>query len=71
MRTGDMPPRSRVEFRFCEELNDFLAPTLTKRTIEFDSYYRNDYDDAEISGIAPRVAEHPDAGQRVLETRAR
>jgi len=31
----DDPPRSRAEFRFYEELNDFLAPALRKRAFVY------------------------------------
>jgi uncharacterized protein with PIN domain len=35
MRAVDDAPRSRAEFRFYEELNDFLAPALRKRAFVY------------------------------------
>lgn len=35
MPAGEHAPRSRADFRFYEELNDFLAPALRKRTFAY------------------------------------
>jgi uncharacterized protein with PIN domain len=35
MRAADDAPQSRAEFRFYEELNDFLAPALRKRAFAY------------------------------------
>ena len=35
MRAADEAPQSRAEFRFYEELNDFLAPALRKRAFAY------------------------------------